>query len=102
MIDANQPTDSATAPTASEATGAHIPAEDVAHRADDLVAGAPLKLGDFRIIREVGRGGMGVVFEAEEAALGRHVALKVMRSEMAMNPAARKRFLREARAMAAA
>jgi tRNA A-37 threonylcarbamoyl transferase component Bud32 len=60
------------------------------------------RLGGYRILRVLGTGGMGVVFEAEEAALGRRVALKVMRSEMAMNPAARKRFLREARAMAAA
>src|SRR5262245_10476988 len=58
------------------------------------------QLGDFRIIREVGRGGMGVVYEAEQISLGRHVALKVLRHKALADAKTRRRFEREARAAA--
>ncbi len=58
------------------------------------------RLGDFRILREVGRGGMGVVYEAIEESLGRHVALKVFPIQGRNDSRQVMRFQREARAAA--
>jgi serine/threonine protein kinase/WD40 repeat protein len=60
----------------------------------------PERLGDYRVIHEVGRGGMGIVYEAEQESLGRHVALKVLPFSMALDPHCLLRFRREARAAA--
>ncbi|HVC97756.1 MAG TPA: serine/threonine-protein kinase, partial [Pirellulales bacterium] len=63
--------------------------------------GAPLEnLGDFRILREVGRGGMGVVYEAEQESLGRRVALKVVGGHHTLDRGQVRRFEREARSAA--
>jgi serine/threonine protein kinase/tetratricopeptide (TPR) repeat protein len=57
-------------------------------------------LGDFRLIREVGRGGMGIVYEAEQISLGRRVALKVLPFAATMDSRQFQRFQNEARAAA--
>ncbi|TWU67473.1 serine/threonine-protein kinase [Crateriforma conspicua] len=61
---------------------------------------APETIGDFRIVRQIARGGMGVVYEAVQESLGRHVALKVMSWRAADHPSHRQRFQREAEAIA--
>jgi len=98
-----------------------------ATRADELIARAPLhraellrcfrmldgapsngpaalandvQLGDFRVVRELGRGGMAVVYEAEQLSLRRRVALKVLRNHLTLEPRHVERFQREARAAA--
>ena len=55
-------------------------------------------LGDFRLVREVGRGGMGVVYEAVQLSLGRRVALKVLPFAAALDPRHLARFRVEAQA----
>jgi WD40 repeat protein/serine/threonine protein kinase len=62
--------------------------------------GVPTQLGEYRVLREVGRGGMGIVFEAVQESLGRHVALKVLPFHGLLNPTHLERFRREARAAA--
>ena len=60
----------------------------------------PVQIGDFKIVREVGRGGMGIVYEAFEQSLSRRVALKLLPEHTMLSPHSRERFLREAQAAA--
>jgi serine/threonine protein kinase len=58
------------------------------------------QLGEFRLIRELGRGGMAIVYEAEQISLGRRVALKVLPLAAALDPRQLQRFRLEAQAAA--
>jgi non-specific serine/threonine protein kinase/serine/threonine-protein kinase len=60
----------------------------------------PNTLGDFRILREIGRGGMGIVYEAMQVSLNRHVALKVLPFAATMDARHLQRFKNEAQAAA--
>ncbi len=88
-----------------------FPALVEVERADGDVRDAPIappthsalhlsQIGDYRILREVGRGGMGVVYEAEQVSLGRRVALKVLPSHVVGDRKTQERFLREAKSAA--
>src|SRR5262249_41230854 len=54
------------------------------------------QIGDFRLLREIGRGGMGVVYEAEQVSLGRRVALKVLPFANTLDAKQLQRFKNEA------
>ncbi len=59
------------------------------------------EIGQFRIVKQLGKGGMGEVFQARDTKLGRYVALKFLSAELSDDPTFCERFLREAQAIAA-
>lgn len=61
---------------------------------------APEKLGDFRLIKQIGRGGMGIVYEAQQESLGRRVAIKILPSSAQFDERRMERFATEAKASA--
>lgn len=65
------------------------------------VAAGQKRLGDFRLVRRLGQGGMGVVYEAEQISLGRRVALKTLPTAAVLDPRTLQRFKNEAQAAAA-
>ncbi|MFO0913245.1 MAG: protein kinase [Pirellulales bacterium] len=85
---------------------ASTPSADEYYPADQGHASTPVEgltgsvLGDFRLLRELGRGGMGIVYEAEQITLPRRVALKIMHSAMPWTPQQLFRFQQETHAAA--
>ncbi len=89
-----------TFPAMAEVEQAKDDRQQPTEQAAEPPSSAVRQLGDFRIVREVGKGGMGIVYEAEQVSLGRHVALKVLPRSMLIDAKAKRRFEREAKAAA--
>src|SRR5262249_15110549 len=83
--------------TMSDAPSTNLPAAPPTSPADTF---AGQVLGDYRLVREIGRGGMGVVYEAIQGSLNRKGALKILPLAGALDPRRLQRFLNEARAAA--
>ena len=73
-------------------TGSHV-----THPSPDFLDLQAALAGEYSSERELGRGGMGIVYLAREVQLDRAVAIKVLPAQLSLTPAARERFIREAR-----
>jgi serine/threonine protein kinase len=81
------------------AAAGDLPGPDLSLPSGEELA-LPQTLGDFQLLRELGRGGMGIVYEAVQLSLGRRVALKVLPFAAALDPRQLQRFKYEAQAAA--
>src|SRR5262249_24273859 len=88
------------APVAEQAAVTRILDQAAALPAEAPPAPLPQSIGGCRVIRELGRGGMGAVYLAVQDSLTRPVAVKVLRPDLAADPSIRSRFLREGEALA--
>lgn len=74
--------------------------EDNPAMPDPLAEMKGRQLGDYQLVRLIGKGGMGVVYEAKQLSLQRHVAIKVLRDSSVLGEQGRLRFMQEAKAIA--